>query len=161
MLTCWALLGINSLRSWRFGQEEADFTAVSAKLDPGQRALALIFDPGSTAQGDGGIYVHHALWYQVEQQGLVDFNFAWVQPQIVRYRVDRRPPVALDFPWHPDRFEWSRHGGGSYRYFFVRHKGQAPEGLFKGAPCPPLLRAEQGRWQVYEKQVTCEPRPGN
>ena len=148
---CAAVLAQNGWRTWRFGQEEADFRAVSATLEPGQRALALIFDPSSAAQGDGGVYVHHALWYQVEQQGLVDFNFAWVQPQIVRYRVAARPPVALDFAWRPQRFDWQRHRGEDYRYFFVRGGPAAPAALFPGAPCLPRLLAEQGRWQVYER----------
>jgi hypothetical protein len=153
----WAVMGQNAWRTWRFGEEEADFRRVSAAIEPGQRALALIHNPRSAAQGDGGVYVHHALWYQVEHQGLVDFNFAWVQPQIVRYRVATRPPVALDFPWHPGHFDWQTHQGGNYRYFFVRHDGQAPAGLFKGAPCAPALRASSGLWQVYERVGDCRP----
>ena len=153
----WAVMGHNAWRTWRFGEEEADFRRVSAAIEPGQRALALIHDPRSAAQGDGGVYVHHALWYQVEHQGLVDFNFAWVQPQIVRYRVAPRPPVALDFPWHPERFDWQTHQGGNYRYFFVRRGGQTPGALFKGAPCQPQLRTASGPWAVYERVADCRP----
>lgn len=152
VLSCWGVLGLNSLRTWRFGQEDADFIAVTSTLLPGQRALGLIHDPSSAAQGDQGVYVHHALWYQVEHEGLVDFNFAWVQPQIVRYQVATRPPVRLDFPWQPQRFDWQRHRGADYRYFIVRHNGTPPADLFRGAPCQPLLLREAGRWQIYERR---------
>jgi hypothetical protein len=153
------MLALNAWRIWQFGRESADFDAVTAELAPGQRVLALVHDPRSAAADNFGAYVHHASWYQAEHQGLVDFNFAWVQPQIVRYRVDSRPPVALDFPWRPQAFSWQRHGGGTYRYFFVRHAGTAPTGLFADAPCPPRLLREQGRWQVYEQAACTPPAP--
>jgi hypothetical protein len=149
-----SVLALDGWRIWQFGRESADYDAVTAELAPGQRVLALIHDPGSPAADSFGAYVHHASWYQAEHQGLVDFNFAWVQPQIVRYRVENRPPVALDFPWRPAAFSWQRHGGANYRYFFVRHPGTPPTGLFADAPCKPKLLREAGRWQVYE-QTTC------
>ena len=156
ILACWSILALNSIRTWRFGNESAEFDRVVAGLEPRQRALALIFDNASEADGNGGIYVHHASWYQAENQGLVDFNFAWVPPQIVRYRVDARPPVMLSFPWRPQDFDWSKHQGGTYRYFFVRHRETLPTNLFRGAPCPPVLVQQSGAWKVYERGI-CNP----
>lgn len=154
------MLAVDGWRIWQFGRESADFDAVTAKMAPGQRVLALIHDTHSVAADNFGAYVHHASWYQAEQQGLVDFNFAWVQPQIVRYRVASRPPVALDFPWRPDAFSWQRHGGAHYRYFLVRHAGTPPADLFADAACKPRLLHEKGRWQVYERS-TCPQPPTN
>ncbi len=151
-----SVLAVNGSRVWQFGRESADFDAVTADLQDGQRALALIYARRSEAAVNPGAYVHYGSWYQVEHQGLVDFNFAWVQPQIVRYRADQRPPVALAFPWRPQTFSWLRHGGQSYRYFLVRHDGKVPAGLFADAPCKPTLIKAQGHWQVYERAV-CAP----
>ena len=157
MLICWAVLGLNTWRHWQFGREAADFERISAGLAPGQRALALIFDPASAASGDRGTYGHYASWYQAERQGLVDFNFAWVQPQIVRYRVATRPTVMMDFAWGPQKFRWAQHGGDSYRYFIVRHREPLPAALFQGAPCAPLLVQASGSWKVYERQACPAP----
>jgi hypothetical protein len=146
-----ALLAQAGLRIGRFGAESADFEAAIAPLQNRQRALALVFDTASPASENPGAYVHYALWYQVEREGLVDFNLAWVQPQLLRYRVAARPRVAMDLAWHPQAFDWARHDGGAYRYFIVRRKGDVPAALFAGAPCPPVLLSEAGRWQVYER----------
>jgi hypothetical protein len=154
-----AVLGLQAWRVWQFGREARYFDALAARLEPGQRALALIADPVSPATGGVPVYAHHGLWYQAEHGGLVDFNFAWVQPQVVRYRVDARPPVALNFPWRPQQFDWAQHQGTSYRYFLVRVGEQPPPDWFAGAPCRPHLLLQQGRWQAFE-QSTC-PKDGN
>jgi len=150
-LLCTGVMAFTAWTFWQFGRESADFDRVAAQAAPRQRALALVYDRESTAMGRAPIYVHHASWYQAEQQGLVDFNFAWVQPQVVRYRVATRPPVALDFPWHPLNFDWQRNGGDTYRYFFVR--GTPPADVFKGSPCPPQLLKQDGAWRLYERAI--------
>jgi hypothetical protein len=148
-----AVLGLHGWRVWQFGREAADFDTLATQLEPGQRALALIADPVSPAAGGVPAYVHHGLWYQAEHGGLVDFNFAWVQPQVVRYRVDARPPVALNFPWGPQQFEWTRHQGTNYRYFLVRLGERAAPDWFAGAPCKPSLLLKQGAWQAFEQSA--------
>lgn len=150
---CWAVLALNSMRTWEFGKEATDFDQMAARLQPGQRALALIFDRGSQADENAAIYVHYASWYQAEYGGLVDFNFAWVQPQIVRYRVAARPPVMMNLPFRPQNFDWVKHKGEDYRYIFVRVKGDVPQNIFKGAPCAPKMLMERGMWQVFERQA--------
>lgn len=161
MVACWTVLAHNSMRTWQFGRETADFERVVAGLEPRQRALALIFDRASLADADPVMYVHYAAWYQAERQGLVDFNFAWVPPQIVRYRVAARPPVIMSFSWRPQDFDWGRHQGGNYRYFFVRHREPLPAKLFQGAPCAPELVQQSGGWKVYERIACADARaPG-
>ena len=151
MLTCWSVLGLNSVRTWNFGKEAADFDRVTSRIEPGQRALGLVFDKASPASGDSGTYVHYTSWYQAEHQGLVDFNFAWVPPQIVRYRVDQRPAVSMKFAWFADKFDWTTHQGDLYRYFIVRGSEAAAAKAFQGAPCAPVRVQQSGLWQVYER----------
>ena len=40
-------------------------------VEPGQRALALVFAPDSSADNNRKIYAHYPAWYQAEHQGLV------------------------------------------------------------------------------------------
>lgn len=156
MAACWSVLWVHSVRAWQFGKEAAEFDLIAAQLEPGKRGLAMVFDRSSAADGNWGVYTHYATWYQAEMGGLVDFNFAWVQPQIVRYRPDVRPPVRLDFPWRPQAFDWHKHQGGNYRYFFVRHSEPLPANLFRGADCAPILLHQRGSWKVFERRQ-CPP----
>jgi len=50
--------------------------------------------------------------------------------------------------WY-NTFEWIKHRGASYRYFFVRGKHD-PSRLFKGAACPPKVVVSADMWKVYE-----------
>ncbi len=152
-LTCWAVLGVHTLRAWRFDKEEADFRAVLAAVAPGERALGLIFDRGSDAAHHWGTYVHQASWYQAEKGGFVDFNFAWFAPQVARFRPGMGPPVKHMFEWYPERFDWQTHRGRDYRYFFVRRGPRMPPNLFEAADCAPLETARSGLWTVYERQA--------
>ena len=152
ILLCFAMLSVHSIRAWRFGQESADIDHLMAVVEPGQRALALVFAPDSSADNNRKIYAHYPAWYQAEHQGLVDFNFAWFPPQIVRYRPDHLPAVRPGFEWHPERFDWNTHDGGAYRYFFVRPPPGQPQNLFAGAPCTPKLLLTLGSWAVYENR---------
>lgn len=151
----WVLLAQHSVRSLRFSDESADIDSIIAQLEPKQRALMMVFDPNSEADGDFKVYVHYPAWYQAEHGGLVDFNFAWFPPQVVRYRPDRLPAVEPGFEWNVDKFSWHQHRGGDYRYFVVRHSDALPANLFEGAPCQPALLVEKGKWSVFERR-SCE-----
>ena len=146
---CVFVLGTTSIRAWRFAEETQAFDAQIDKLAYGERALGLIFDTGSEAARSYVVYVHYPAWYQAEKQGLTDFNFAWFTPQVVRYRPGSSPPVSIGFEWKPNTFEWMKHQGASYRYFFVRGKHDADQ-LFQDAPCPPKVVVSADMWKVYE-----------
>lgn len=154
IVLCFVMLSVYSFRTWRFGQESADIDHLTAMIEPGQRALTLAFDTDSAADNNDRIYAHYPAWYQAERRGLVDFNFAWFPPQIVRYRPDHLPKVRPGFEWHPERFDWHRHGGANYRYFFVRPASRSPQSLFANAPCMPQLLMSLDSWAVYEN-VSC------
>jgi hypothetical protein len=146
-------------RIHRFGQEAADFDRVAERLEPRQRALSLVFDAASPAARSRSVYRHYTVWYQAEREGLVDFNFATTQPQILRYRVATRPPLGLGFPVAPASFDWQRHRGDDYRYFLVRTGGAGPVNMFPGAQCMPRLLATEGRWRAYERRTDCADAP--
>lgn len=151
--TCLALLSMHSMRAWRFGQETAAFDAMLSHLEPGQRGLSLMFDRSSDADRSKNVYLHYAAWYQAEKQGLIDFNFAWFVPQVARFRPERAPAVGAGFEWAPESFDWQRHRGADYRYFFVRHSGRIPAGLFQGADCLPVPVVTLTKWTVFERSA--------
>lgn len=151
--TCLGLLAMHSARAWRFGQETAEFDAALSRLEPGHRGLSLVFDRSSQADQSKNVYLHYAAWYQAHKQGLIDFNFAWFVPQIARFKPDRVPAAGAGFEWGPEYFDWQRHRGADYRYFFVRHSGQVPARLFKDAHCPPVPVAVLTGWTIFERRA--------
>jgi len=154
-LVCWALLALESDRIAAFDRETRDFDAVMEAAAPGQRALSLMFDPASRAARDSREYGHFPLWYQADKGGLVDMNFAWYPPQVVRFRPDRLPAVELGFEWNPRSFDWTRHHGRTYRYFFVRG-GPLPPAVIRNGECPVALLKSSGPWSLYERGA-CDP----
>ncbi|MBV9890826.1 MAG: hypothetical protein JO090_08080, partial [Rhizobacter sp.] len=150
---CCALLGLNAVRAWGFGRESSGLDALIRRLEPYQRALILVFDGDSPAAHNPFIYIQYPAWYQAEREGMVDFNFAWFPPQIVRFRPGHLPPWRPGYEWRPDRFDWKTHRGSDYRYFFVRSHSALPATLFKGAECPPMPIWSGDDWTVFERQA--------
>ena len=151
---CWSGLAINAARSVAIAREQADFEPVLAAAEPNRRALAIIIARDSAANGHGETYMHHALWYQVEKHGLVDVNFAFLHPQVVRFRRDTKP-LALESIGGDTPFDWRRHGGRVYDYYFVRHPATGPPaGLFDNPDCDIALVRSVATWSLYEK-VRC------
>lgn len=149
----WAVLGQHTVWAWRFGQETEDFAEILSVVEPRQRALTLVFEPESQAAKNDILYIHYPAWYQAKKQGLIDFNFAWFPPQVVRFRPDRLPTVLPMFDWKPESFEWKKHRGQDYRYFFVRRNGPLPTNFFAGAPCPPVPLMTRKQWTVFERRA--------
>jgi hypothetical protein len=143
-------LGVTSLNAWKFARETNEFDTVVRTLDPGQRALGLIFDSSSVEADNRAVYLHYAAWYQAERHGLYDFNFAWFTPQIVRYLPEHRPPSGETSEWRPGEFDWKLHRGSDYKYFFVRGDDGLASALFKGADCAPRLLKQTGSWKIFE-----------
>jgi len=150
LFLCALVLGLYSVRAWRFGEETRSIDAAIATLVPGERALTLAFTTASRGASHPYVYIHYPAWYQAERNGLVDFNFAWFPPQVVRWRPERAPAVTPGFEWYPQRFDWIRHEGERYRYFFVH--GALPAGFFAAAPCPPARIFADGAWAIYERR---------
>jgi hypothetical protein len=151
-LLCWVVLGTIALRERRFERESAPFDTVMAAAEPGQRALEFIVDPRSAAVRYKWTYHAYALWYQVDRGGFVDFNFAGLLPQAVRYRSDRAPPFNGDVL----EFDWHALDASMYRYFFVRHLTPLPAHLFDNDQCTVNLIKEAGDWSLFERGA-CGP----
>jgi hypothetical protein len=146
-----AVLAQHAWQALEFGGEQRDFDRVMAAAQPGQRALALIYDPASAVDANQDAYQHHALWYQAERQGLVDFNFAMFHPQVARFRPQSVPLVGESVARDPRQFDWRADQGERYRYVFVRSRGPTPANAFSGALCPPVEIAAAGEWRLYEQ----------
>lgn len=150
---CVIFLSAQAKHAQNFARESADFDAVMSAAVPARRALFIVFDKASPAAGNPTVYENFPAWYQAERQGLVDFNFAWFPPQIVRYRLDRLPAVRpADVGPKPffEAFDWTRSNARIYRYFFVRHLQPLPPGLFENNDCPVTLRKSVGHWDLFE-----------
>jgi hypothetical protein len=152
MSCCWALLAVHALRAWRFGQEARGIDAAIARLEPGQRALILVFNRASSAANNPYLYIQYAAWYQAERAGMVDFNFAWFPPQIVRFRPQRLPAWLPGFEWMPERFDWTLHRGPTTAISWCATSG--PCGLCFAAPNAHPRDWSDDTWTIFERR-TC------
>ena len=154
MLACWSVLTFNSLTALSFKKESADIDQLINSLEPNQKALSLIIDPISKADNNSLAYGNYPLWYQAEKHGLVYDNFAIYAPMPVRFKPGH---VHLGYERADSTsFDWLKHKGGMYKYFFVRTgvDQKIPEGWFKNAPCQPKMIGHKAQWRIYES-VAC------
>lgn len=148
ILSCWFIIKKEADHLIDFAKESKAFEAMTALAEPGQMALYLVFDRTSPAAHSRIAYRHFPAWYQAEQGGFVEFNFAWFLPQIAVYR-----PSEIDTAFREvssaDDFRWSMVDARRYSYIFVRHSGKPPDVVTSGAPCAITLIARQGSWWLY------------
>jgi hypothetical protein len=150
-LLCFAFFGSMALRERRFARESAPFETILAAAEPGQRALSLVFDPSSPSSRHAYAYHAYPMWYQAERGGFVDFNFAFLLPEIVRFRPDRAPPMTEDVDTI-EAFDWHKINASIYRYFFVRHTAPLPANLFQNDQCRVELVTAADAWSLYERK---------
>jgi hypothetical protein len=149
---CWIFFTDQTIRLHRFAVENAPLDKLLAQTEPGQRALSLIFDRASPAYKSTAAYAHQSVWYQAEQHGFVDLNFATFVPQIVRFRpgmLPLQPPALEHEPWN---FEWKKDNGRQYRYFFVHKVGPLPANFFANNECDVVLVTQEAEWSLYERR---------
>lgn len=149
---CWIFFANQTVRLHRFAVENAPLDTLLSQTEPGQRALSLIFDRASPAFKSTAAYAHQSVWYQAEQHGFVDLNFATFVPQIVRFRPGMMPlqPPALEHD--PGSFEWTKDNGRQYRYFFVHKIGPLPANFFANNECDVVLMVQEAEWSLYERR---------
>lgn len=145
---CWGFLAGQAQRLLAFDEEARDFDRVRTGLEDGRRALYIPLDKNSEGARSTIAYEHYALWYQAENGGLVDFNFAWAHSQAVRYREDRLPSVRPY--WKGLGFDWRQDEAWRYRYIFVRASAPLPDTFFENDQCEVALLRRAGSWAVYE-----------
>ncbi|VXA95921.1 conserved membrane hypothetical protein [Burkholderia sp. 8Y] len=149
---CLVFFTDQSIRLHRFAAENAGLEQLLSQTEPGQRALNLVFDPESAAYGSPAAYMHQALWYQAEERGFVNPNFAIFLPQIVRFRPEHVPPDTEHVVQEPDTFQWKTDGGRAYRYFFVHKAEPLRADFFTNDECDVALVTHSGAWWLYERR---------
>ncbi|WP_244816443.1 hypothetical protein [Caballeronia sp. Lep1P3] len=147
---CWIFLTDQAVRLHRFTVENAPLDKLLARTEPGQRALNLVFDRTSPAYRSLTAYMHQALWYQAEQHGFVDFNFATFVPQIVRFRPGMLPLDGPALEGDPRRFGWHKDNARKYRYFFIHAGEPLPANFFPNNECDVALVMQEAEWSLYE-----------
>lgn len=150
-IACVAFVALLFVRQRRFTREAAAFETVLAAAEPKERALMLIYAPESLEMRNPYTFHAYGVWYQVERQGFVDFNFAYFLPQIVRFKADRFPPLLPGFDELPESFDWHAVHGADYRYFFVRSLTPLPDAFFANDECRVELKARDEAWSLYQR----------
>ncbi len=157
LLLCLALQSLVMVGRFRaFEEESRDYWQATATVPDGQRVLSLAYAPRSEALRGSLIYANQALWYQVEHQGWVEFNFASFFPQIVRYRPEAKPPNPDYMSIPPFRsegrgYDWQEYGARRFDYIFVRHTEPLPARLFDNSECSVEAVASSGTWSVFKR----------
>ncbi len=153
------LIGWIAFMTWRAVRYDAvarDFNQILSRMEPNQRALSLVFVPGSELY-PSPVFLHFPAWYSATKDGVVDMNFALWPTELVLYRPADTPPVKIGFEWNPQTFKWSQWGADAYRYFVIRAPFEVGRELFQQAPCRVSLVAQSGDWWLYEKPLRCSP----
>lgn len=152
------LLLSHALRFATFDLETRGYRDISQSMEPGKRALGLMFRNTSIAY-DSYQPLHFHAWYQAEKGGVADFSFAQYSLQVT-YRQDADIPIPRGFDWHPEHFDWLRHHGWEYDYFIVRHPDNPGPQLFGQTTCPVQLIANSGDWWLFATdKPRCLPLP--
>ena len=157
MCGCLGIIAVHAHRTIAFAKESNDFETILAAAEPGRRAASMVVNYQSAATGIVSAHLHQASWYQVEKQGLVEFNFAYFHPMVVRYNFARIPYTGFGFYPHMIKFDWSSPQARIFDYFFVRHdQSGPPEELTANPACALKLVKSAGLWSLYERGA-CTP----
>ncbi|MFL6662732.1 MAG: hypothetical protein ACJ8G7_11155 [Rhizobacter sp.] len=151
------VLGRETLRNLSFARESRVVDELLARLPPERRVLYIPLDPASRATGLTLPYFHYPLWYEARRHGLVEFNFATLLPQIVRYR-DFRRHVDPEASWNPAvRMRWSRFEHDGYDYVLVRSAEAPGASMLDANTCRLVPMDVVGEWRLYRN--ACMPEP--
>jgi hypothetical protein len=157
MCACWGIIAIHAQRTTAFARETADFEMVLAAAEPGRRAANISANPTSAATDYSWANLHLASWYQVEKKGLVEFNFGFFHPMVVRYKFSQIPYKGFAFDDGIVDFDWSLPQARIYDYYFVRQFGaDLPTEFTKNPACNVRLVKSAGDWSLFERG-TCKP----
>lgn len=137
-------IGLEARRHWLFATETSDFAPVAAKIPPKQRVFALVFDQHVPSSGPDPVLDHFAVWYQAEMAGLVDWNFALLITQVVRYRRDAIPALP-EF----DADNWKEGHPEIYQYFLMRGPPDRKARVLAAVKCKLVKTAAVGTWSLF------------
>jgi hypothetical protein len=139
---------INVFRFHSFGRDAQGFDDLASLMAPGKKVLSMMVD-NQHPYFSYPVFMHYGSWYQVSGNGIVDFNFAYFFPEMVRYKSGKRPKVTAGFGNFPTRFRWDKHGGETYDYFIVHAAEDMKDRLFKEHRDAIILKARSGNWWLY------------
>lgn len=142
-----ALYGHHFAKARAYADESAQFSGMIARIPADQRVLGMVFSPYS-AFYTAPVYLHYPVWNQVRNGGVTDFNFAYFFPQVVRYKMDQRPPADPDFVWNPGTFDWNAFRPFNYRYYLVKNPVDLAGPLFPAHAVK--LVHQSADWWLYQ-----------
>ena len=102
-----------------FQRQVGGFEKVLDEMEPGRRALGLVFDRGERGPIRQPVLLHFAAYYQALRGGDVGFSFAGLPSVPLVYRPGAQAPHPSE--WAPQDFVWDAMGP-SYDYFLVHGK---------------------------------------
>ena len=134
-----------------FNSEIKEYQRVIHSAEPGQRMVMMIFDKMSRSNVSAPLMLHLAGWYQAEQHGLAEFNFArfWGMP--LKYKDNIGPGIYSGFEWYPENFDWDKNDGENIQYLILRHPYDASAWISEKTYGNMSLLARDGPWQLYSK----------
>jgi hypothetical protein len=158
-LCCWLSVGAKIEKTIAFAAENADFENVLSAAEPGRRAASgsLIVNEGSVAARNRTLAKYQPVWYMIDKGGLVEFNFSYYHPQVVRYRTDKVPRSGFGFQPEAGPFDWALPQAVLWDYYFVRKDGADwPAELIRSPRCALRLVKASGPWGLFERGA-CQP----
>lgn len=143
-----ALMNMSHFRS--FDRDAKNMNKIMSDIGPGKKVLSLMVDRESP-DFSYPVFLHCGSWYQVTQKGIVDFNFAYFFPLMVRYKEGHKSKITPGVGHYTDRFQWEKHHGADFDYFIVHADEDMREQLFKEHKDSVSLKTRNGRWWLYER----------
>jgi hypothetical protein len=140
-------IGVVSMNAIRYEADAAGFTEILARMQPGQRALSLVFERDS-AGTIAPPFLHYPVWYAALRGGIVDPSAVGTFAVPVSYRPEREPVArpSRAFEWTPELFDWPVFDGSRYRYFIVRASNDVGPALLRDS----RLVHHTHHWWLYE-----------
>jgi hypothetical protein len=142
-----AWIAVAVMRFSTFASEARDFEPVLARMEPGRRALALIFDPLDRCY-QLPVFLHYPVWYGTLKAGVVDPSFAQLYNEPVRYRAGRPHYVGNGFVPRHATVDWDHLP--PYDYLVVRDDADEPTWVPNRLAPRWKLVVRSGEWSLFE-----------
>ncbi|HEY4731306.1 MAG TPA: hypothetical protein VIH41_09270 [Myxococcales bacterium] len=137
-----------------FEREVGPFDSVLARAQPGRRLIGMIFEQNSR-YAKFSAFLHFHAYYRARMGGVASFSFAELPQSPLRYRPENAPPPhPAGWEWHPNTF---RNDVDGYYYDYVLVHGWVDPFARPQAGPRWSLRAREGRWALYEKDLRERP----
>ncbi|WP_294534566.1 hypothetical protein [uncultured Rhodoblastus sp.] len=145
-----AAIALHGQRQWTISRHAAGFETLLASAEPNRRALSLVFHQWEDYAPMPAL-MHYPSWYAAEKGGFVDFNFAYFQTAIVKYRPGQTPAFSKSYGYIPPMEELTGYLP-LYDYIFIRGTSEDVKLVLENSGrCQFRLRAEDGPWRLLEK----------